>query len=211
MSTYGYTQYVESGHVSDLPRFIKDCAREFGVTVGSGTTFGESLKLPEIDPKFELEHNNAKAELHEAKSMADETAGVCADTAYQVACLQARSAARERTIIRNRCATMLQLALQWEPPTATHRLLKNFAVKQLRDRIAVIDEQGADALTPVRMNFDEYRADRIRKAETQLQQAAAAWAKERERVERERLWITELVDSLDAFTVTFPDDSHTPV
>jgi len=200
-----YTQYVENGQLTDMPRFIKDCAREFGVTIGSGNTFNETLKLPKIDPKFELEYSNAGAELYNAESMDNETAGSCADTAYQVACLQVRSAARERTMIRNRCATMLQLVSQWDPPTDIHGLLKKFAMDELRSTIGQIDELSAAAKTPVRMNFVAYRADRIQKAQTKLAAATKQLEAEQARIENECRFITELVDSLDAFTVTFPD------
>lgn len=187
----GYTAKLYDGQDQSFEEFVLSCARAFAAWTRD--TSGDSL--PEAPESTHAKTWLAKREEDLRHLLMLTPAEVTAEHQAEmtkVAKLNEEQTKKDTTL-KARYQKMLDKVEAWTPPSDTHLGLKNFMREQL------IDSMNADCrpfeykVEPDETKWHQHRLDHARKSVWRAQEEAQ---KERERNERNKLWVQQLHESL---------------
>lgn len=192
----GYTAPVQDGRVTNARDYLMDIARGFGGFIHQRDDPHAPLKLPEVEDSDHVDAlREAQEELAELRAMTPDEVAKAIDDEREKAI--ARKAEREETarIQRERYGAMIEQVEAWQPPTPDHEGVKEFALKQLAESIEfdcrVSDYYDVPATTP-----QKWLAERIARAERDIEYHTNGVNDARERGEKRRKWCQDFFDSL---------------
>jgi hypothetical protein len=193
----GYTAGVADGKITAFQTFALQCARAFGATILMRDDPMDAPIPESFEPSAFYAGELAKAqdELARLRSLTPDEAARARDDAHAEAVASWIRRVAERTETRNRYNAMLAEVVKWEPPTTEHVALKEFMLQQLHESIRFDCNDSWDA-EPTKPSAHEWLADRIKRAEDNIERYTTEHANEVERTQGRNAWIKVLRDSL---------------
>lgn len=193
----GYTAPVADGEVTEFADFAMECARAFGALVTMRDS-PEATIPDEFEPNTSYHDEKlakAKADLEMISAMSAEECRRQAEAAFEKVREQRLEAGLERTAQLGRYEAMLAKVRQWTPPTPDHVGLKDFMVQQIEESIrfdcSPINWPEYPQLAP-----EEWRAERLAKAQRDIEYHTEERAKEVKRARERTEWVRALRQSL---------------
>jgi len=193
----GYTAPVADGTMTDLTRFVLQCARAFGATIMQRD---QPLDEP---PAFRTvssyyAENIAREEKHLAKvlAMTDEECRLAAIEQWQRTSTEKAESKKNNETIRKRYLDMIQKVEAWTPPSDQHTRLKEFMLEQLNSGLS-FDVMSDDYFTaPPVMTSSEWKQQQIDLLEWNLTYSKRNMKEEQKRVDEANEWIALLYKAL---------------
>lgn len=199
----GYTTDIHDGKEVSFTDFILKCTRAMGVAIMQRD---QDLSVPLVDEEVPSDYHQ-KA-LSKAIITAAELKRLSLDEWEQrerddreAATTHVRDAIKKAGEIRVRYESMLAEVEAWRPPTPEHQGLKDFMTEQLTSSIKFDCNVSYLTMPPTR-TAEEFRDERIAKAERDIEYHREGWAKDQERAASRNRWVRDLRDSLNAITAT---------
>jgi len=200
----GYTAPVQDGTITELSDFALICARAFGAMVllrdsdqslEATRRFIAEGAYAESSSYYEERLTEARARLDALLAMNDADALAAAQAERDSA--EEREREREEKRLRElaRYETMIAKVKAWPAPTTEHERFKDFMLDQLRSSIDFDCRPFSMPLPEVSL---AWRDTEIEREVASIARCEEEIAKERERNDGRRAWITALIDSLEA-------------
>lgn len=195
----GYTEFIEDGSVTTGKEFILLCARGFGALVN----LRDKPLSPDI-PDYIEESDYYKNRLQEEtmayeslKKMTPEEIHMENEAQYQKG-LEKHHKMLEKAIEHNKKYDDIYAEVQkWDPPTASHENLKDFALEQIEiskeDTNAIVRWIQAYEKAP----DDEWYQDMLKYYEKAIEHSKKMAEEEHNRVVSRTKWIKDLKKSLE--------------
>lgn len=193
----GLTSKIYEGKPITMEEYILKCARQFG---GFMHMRDEDYNAPFIPRKVDLAYfdNNiarAKEQLEHYKSLTVEEVEQEVEEDYKFALDRHHDRVNKSLEILKRYDSMLEKVIAWEPPTAEHLNLKDFAIKQIQESI----EWDCDIVKmsyPVKESADVWLKNSIDGAQRTLDHYIKRKEEEIKNVESANKWVYDLLESL---------------
>jgi AraC-like DNA-binding protein len=197
---------MPTGFTADLteetsfPEFVLRCAHGMGALI---LMRDDPLDAPikEFEPSdyHQKAIEEAKLELASLREMTldDAAKDLRKHNAHQLA--ERERIASDSSRLSKRYRRMRHLVKAWQPPTNDHDGLKRFMLEQLQtsENVDCHDQKFAEQFYPT---FDgtpeDWRANRIAKAERDLAYHEVEWSEEQRRTRERNEWVRELRESL---------------
>lgn len=194
----GYTYNIKNGITFE--KFAMQCARGMGALMEMRDQPADA-PIPE---RFEPCDYHAK-KLVEAKQHLEWLQQISAieaereiDREHKEACIFNQASNQASIALRSRYQTMLDSVNDWVPPTVDHVGFKEFMAEQITSSMRVdcyrAEELPAD---PIRPTFEEWRAKKIERTQSDITSYDQSYTKEVERTEGCNSWIKALRDSFE--------------
>jgi hypothetical protein len=191
----GYTAIIDDNPDVTFADYVWRCARAFGALV---LMRDEPLDVPipefKVDEYYERRIRIAEQDLADARAMRVEQAAVMMREEHEAECQRCKewqADTREKMVRYNEMYTQLA---EWKPPTPDHAKLKEFMAEQLATGMPSLD--WCRDPDPIMQTPEEWRAERVHRAEKELARAREALAEERKRIESRNAWVRALAESV---------------
>ena len=199
----GYTAALYDGEKT-FEDFALGCARAFGAALlMRDNSNSDPITVEAITEKGDYNAKGlrtARAELVRLRAMTPDQAAAEARSAYLDLVEFERNYKADKDAKRARYQAMLDEVREWEPPSEKHEEFKKFMIDQLTGSIDFDTSTKYDR-TPVEQTGEEWLADRIAKAERDIEYHTEEQNKIEERNAGRVRWVNELRESLGLETL----------
>lgn len=191
----GYTAGVADGKITEFRDFAMACARAFGAPITMRDEDANATIPLAFEPSTYHQERLTKAqeELRELLSLTPEQAELRSFKDYEKIMKRRRRYNEENSLQRERYEQMLAKVMAWQPPSPDHEGLKSFMASQLADSINFDCSHVWNE--PNRLTGEAWRANRIAKAEHDIEFHVREWQDEVKRTEERNLWLSQLRES----------------
>ena len=201
----GYTAYIESGEITTGKDFLTLCTRAFGIAMDMRD---EPLSVPtptqfKPHPYHLNAYNEALADLEKIKSMTIDEARYHMMVEHDDGVKHYEDLIRKTELSNARLDSIRNDIVNWTPPTADHRELKQFALNQIDISIEstiyyqqALDKLGRD-LDISDESVEAYISDKIRSAEKDVEYHHERYQEELKRTADKNRWISEFYKSIE--------------
>lgn len=192
----GYTADIYEGKEVKGTDFILKCARAFGAAV---TMREEGLDVEIREVVYDDWHleraKRSEEKLAIAKAMSHDEIEAMLESKYQLQLTSYEENIERRKAMRERYARTLFEVDQWQPPSAEHAKLKEFARSQLLESMAY--DCGVDYFEPpTRQTVEEWKKTEIAYLKKDIIASKTRSDEQRAEVDKRNKWIRDLKESL---------------
>ncbi|MDY8021095.1 hypothetical protein [Paenibacillus polymyxa] len=192
----GYTSDIYEGREVHAKDFILKCARAFGATIDMrDEPLNKEIPVFKPSPYYSNSLDKAIEKLKYYQTMTIEEATVFAEEAYLDSVAVHYKRLETTRLLRKRYEDLLDEIDSWNHPTPDHLELKRFCIKQIKDSIK-FDCDISFISPPIGKTPEEYIADGIKSAQSDIEYYTKEHKKEVERINERNRWVEELKSSL---------------
>lgn len=193
MST-GYTASVAKGKLTTR-EYLLSCSRAFGALIHMRDESFDSPVVMREESTYHLDRlRELKVELEEFSALTDEKAQAKMYAEYDAALRRYVERLDEIEVTKKNYEDMLEQVKRWNPPTPDHAGLKEFAISQIKESMAL------DCYTPEppkrATDVREWMSNKQKRLVNDVKYQTEEHAKEKKRVADANAWIISLMESL---------------
>lgn len=192
----GYTAKIYNGEEVTGKEFVIQCARAFGATIMMKDEPMDK-PIPEFEPdNYYLKSlKNEKEKLLKFQRMTTEEAQVELDSRYEKSQKEYYESIKKYSELESRYTRTLREVEAWQPPSAEHIHLKEYAIDQLKSSIEN-DCNTKYLRLPEREDAKTWLSDMIEHYQKNIIRYQKDWENEVQRTEERNQWIRQLKESL---------------